>query len=433
MAFHVAIVGAGPAGFYTAEALLKSDTDYQIDIIDRLPAPYGLIRYGVAPDHQTTKRVTRIYERTLGKDGVTYFGNVDVGSDITLTELRSMYDAVVLSVGAAEDRTVGIPGEDKIGVIGSASFVGWYNAHPDLRDLNPDLNFKAAAIIGNGNVAIDIARVLVKSREEMADSDITEYAMAAIESSPITDVYMFGRRGPVEAKFTNVELREMGHLKNATSLVDPAQLPDDAGDMEEGRARRLVEKNLATLHEFVAAEKKDHPKRVHFSFFASPVEILGGDKVEGLRLEKTRVIDGRAVGSGEFFEIECGLVIPAVGYRSAAVAEVPFDDRSATVINEDGRVEAGLYVAGWIKRGPSGVIGTNKPDGVVVAEHIARDCQESGKTGGAALTAHLAERNIRAVSFSDWKKIDEAEISAASETAPRRKFETVDDLLAAMD
>ncbi len=429
MTVSVAIIGTGPAGFYTADALIKKGLDCTIDLIDRLPTPYGLIRFGVAPDHQTTKKVSRAFEKTALTDACHFFGNVEVGRDITLSELREMYDAVVLAVGAGHDRMAGIPGEDKMGVIGSATFVGWYNAHPDLRHLNPDLNTANVAVIGNGNVAIDIARVLVKTRQEMADSDLPEYATAAIEASPITDVYMLGRRGPIDAKFTNVELREMGELKNAVPLVDPTQLPDEVGELDNPRDQRLKEKNLATLKEFTQFKSGDKPKHVHFGFFSNPVEILGGDHVEGLRLEKTKVEDGRAVGTGEFFEIPCGLVIPAVGYRSLPVAEVPFDEEKSIVVHDDGRVEPGVYAVGWVKRGPSGVISTNRPDGTTAANHIAEDCGAGGKPGRPALSAHLAERGVRVVTFEDWKKIESAEIAAAPGESPRRKFETLTEML----
>lgn len=429
MTVSVAIIGTGPAGFYTADALIKKGVDCTIDLIDRLPTPYGLIRFGVAPDHQTTKKVSRAFEKTALSDACRFFGNVEVGRDVTLAELREMYDAVVLAVGAGHDRLAGIPGEDKKGVIGSATFVGWYNAHPDLRDLDPDLNTPSVVVIGNGNVAIDIARVLVKTREEMADSDLPEYATAAIEASPIKDVYMMGRRGPIEAKFTNVELREMGELKNAVPLVDPAQLPADVGDLDNPRDQRLKEKNLATLKEFTKFKPADAAKHVHFGFYAQPVEILGGDHVEGLRLEKTKVENGRAMGTGGFFEIECGLVIPAVGYRSLPVADVPFDEEKSVVVHDDGRVAPGIYAVGWVKRGPSGVISTNRPDGAKAAEHIAEDCGAGGKPGRTALSAHLEGRGVRIVTFDDWKKIESAEIAAAEGPAPRRKFETLTEML----
>ena len=432
MPVNVAIVGTGPAGFYAADALLKLEGEYRIDLVDRLPTPYGLIRFGVAPDHQTTKKVTKSFERTATREEVRFFGNVEIGRDLTLDELRGLYDVVILAVGAGADRPLGIPGEDKYGVFGSAAFVGWYNAHPDLRDLEPRLDTEAAVIIGNGNVAVDVARVLVKTREEMAVSDLPGYAGEAIQKSPIADVYMVGRRGPIEAKFTNVELREMGHLENAVSLVDAAQLPEDIGDLKDDRERRLKKKNLATLREFAQGRRGDKPKRVHFQFFAQPVEILGGDSVEGVRFERTRLEDGRAVGKGEYYEIQCGLVVPAVGYRSDPVPGAPFDEQRAIVVNKDGRVEEGLYAVGWIKRGPTGVISTNRPDGVAVAAHVAADFPDGSKPGREALVSLLKERKVRAVSFDDWKAIEKAEEAAAAPPAPRRKLARIGEMLAVL-
>jgi ferredoxin--NADP+ reductase len=246
MPVSVAIVGSGPAGFYTAEALLQGSGDVRIDIIERLPTPFGLIRAGVAPDHQTTKMVARKFETTALREIVHYYGNVEIGRDVHLNELRDMYDAVVLAVGSPKDRPLGIPGEGKRGVYGSGAFVGWYNGHPDFRDLDPDLDTPAAVVIGAGNVALDVARVLVKSESEMAVSDLTDYAAEAIRPSAISDVYVLGRRGPAEAKFTNVELREMGRLESAVPQVDPGQIPVRVGDLD-GRDRRLAEKNLNTL------------------------------------------------------------------------------------------------------------------------------------------------------------------------------------------
>jgi len=431
MTISVAIIGSGPAGCYTAEALLKSDTDVQVDVIDRLPTPFGLIRAGVAPDHQTTKKIQKKFGATLTNPSVRYFGNVDIGRDLSLAELREMYDAVVLAFGAPFDHKLGIPGEDKAGVYGSASFVGWYNAHPDLRNLDPALDIKAVAVIGVGNVAIDAARVLVKDSAEMADSDLPAYAAEAIQSSPITDVYIIGRRGPIEAKFTNVELREMGKLEHCVSLVDPAQLPEEVGDVDlSDRDKRLKERNLNTLKEFADCKPSDKPKRVHFVFYASPVEILGDDRVKGLKLERTKIEDGRAIGTGKFFEIDCGLVIPAIGYRGTSIEGAPFDERRCIVPNDDGRVEDGVYAAGWIKRGPTGVIATNRPDGEAAAAHILEDIKSGEKPGRAAFEKLLAERDITIVDAAGWEKIEAAENEAAKPPAPRLKFDNINDMLA---
>ena len=435
MSVSVAIVGSGPAGFYTADALLNSGDDVSIDFIDRLPTPFGLIRGGVAPDHQTTKNVSRKYEKTALMEPVRYYGNVEVGRDVSLAELREIYDAVVLAIGAPRDRLMNIPGEDKTGVFGSADFVGWYNGHPDFRDLNPDLNVSTAVVIGVGNVAIDVARLLVRTEKELANADIPIHAEKAILESPIDDVYIFGRRGPVEAKFTNVELREMGKLEQSVPVLNAGQLPEGVGELSD-RDKRLKEKNLKTFREFATRKPDEKPKRVHFRFYASPTEVLGGDRVEGLRLERTKVEDGRAVGTGDFFDIECGLVITSIGYRSDPLEGAPFDEKQGIVPNDDGRVDEGLYAVGWIKRGPSGVISSNRPDGITVAEYIHGDFgagAKDAKPGREAFEKLLKERSIRSVSYADWKKIEAAEIENARGEHPREKFVTIEDMLDVLD
>lgn len=429
MPISVVIVGSGPSGFYVAEALVKSEAEVRVDFVDRLPTPYGLIRGGVAPDHQSTKRVTRAYERTATNEAVRYFGNVELGRDVSLAELQEMYDAVVLTIGMPGDGKLGVPGEDKKGVIGSAAFVGWYNGHPDFRDLDPCLDTENVVVIGNGNVAIDVARVLVKTPAEMTEADLPKHVGDAIQASPVTDVYMVGRRGPVEAKFTNVELREMGHLTNAAAIIDPADLPDEVTGEWSDRDRRLRERNLESLRGFSAADRDGKAKSVHFTFYAKPVEILGDDTVTGIRLEQTRVIDGRAEGTGEFFEISCGLVVPAIGYVLEPPQDIPFDEKTGTIRNDDGRVADGIYVAGWAKRGPTGVIGTNKPDGQNAAALLLDDKKQGTKPGRDAFEAKLRERDIRWVDFAAWKKIDDAEVGNAPEGAPREKFVTARDML----
>ena len=439
MTITVAIIGSGPAGFYTADALVNAACDIQVDIIERLPTPYGLIRGGVAPDHQTTKRVAKKYERTALFDTVRYFGHVEVNKDVSLAELREMYDAVVLAVGAPVDRKLTIPGADKKGVHGSAAFVGWYNGHPDFRDLEPDLGTDAAIVIGNGNVSLDVARVLVRTRDGMnqANADIAAHAIDLIEKSSLKDVWLVGRRGPVDAKFTNVELRELGDLEQAVPLVKAEQLPDavpdDAG-LDE-RARRLAERNLATLHDYVANGPADKPKHLRIEFYAQPVEILGDEHVSAVRFERTRVEGERAIGTGEFFEIPCGLVIGAIGYRSDPIAGAPYDEKRGIIPNDNGRVETGLYAVGWIKRGPSGVISSNRPDGITVAEYICADFKDGGgRPGRAALAPLLQERGVRVVSFDDWKKIEAAEEARSREEGvPREKFVSVPEMLKVLD
>jgi ferredoxin--NADP+ reductase len=434
MPVSVAIVGSGPAGFYTAAALLKSGADVTIDIIERLPAPYGLIRFGVAPDHAKTKNVQASYARTAEDERVRYFGNVEVGRDVTMGELRETYDAVVLATGASVDRPLGIPGDDKAGIVGVAAFVGWYNGHPDFRDLDPPLDTEAVVVIGVGNVAVDVARVLTKTPAEMAATDLTDYSAAAIHAAPIKEVYMVGRRGPAQAKFSNVELREMGQLENCAPVIDAAIIPDEVPADVSPRDARLIERNLGTLREFAAIDPGKREKRVHFTFFASPVEVLGGDRVEAVKFERTTVDEaGRAKGLGEFFEIPCGLVIPAIGYYSEPIDGVPFDTARGRAQSKEGYIDDGFYCVGWIKRGPSGVIGSNKPDGDKAAEMILEAFPRGKKPGREALTALLAERGVRVVDFAAWKQIDAAEIAAAADGAPRAKLTRIADMLKALD
>jgi len=436
MGLSIAIVGSGPSGFYTAESALEKWPDCTVDIIEKLPTPYGLIRYGVAPDHAKTKNVAKSYEQTALDPRVRFFGNVEVGRDVSVAELRERYDAVVFATGCATDKKLGLKGEDKHGVLGVASFVNWYNGLPAARDLAPDLGTESVVVIGIGNVAVDVARVLVKTPEEMAATDLMDHAAAIIHKSPIKHVYMMGRRGPLHAQFTNVELREMGHLKDAAAVVDPAQLPEaipeEAKKEFSERQLRLIQRNIDTLKDFAKIAPGGRTKRVHFVFFANPVEILGGERVTGVRFEKTRVDGGRAIGTGEFFEIACGLVIPAIGYYSHPIPDLPFKDGKA--INVDGRIEKGLYAVGWIKRGPSGVIGTNKPDGDTAAEQIAADIPAgSGKAGRAGLETLLAQRKVTVVGFPEWKIIEAAEVARAKPPAPRRKFATVAEMISMLD
>lgn len=437
MSLSIAIIGSGPAGFYTADALTKACPACRVDFIERLPTPFGLIRGGVAPDHQTTKRVAKKYENTAMMDHVNFYGNVEIGRDISLTELRGMYDAVVLAIGAPADKKLTIPGADKIGVHGSAAFVGWYNGHPDFRDLEPDLNTGSAVVIGNGNVAVDVARVLLRSPRGMAESDLPDHVAEVIHAAPITDVHMVGRRGPADAKFTNVELREMGHLNLTNPRVKTAQLPDDLDAVLAGyddRDRRLKTRNIKTLQEFSERPDEGKAKNVHFEFFASPVEILGGERVEAIRFERTKVEDGNCIGTGELFDIDCGLVIPSIGYRSEPIEGAPFDDKRGIIPNDNGRVDQALYAVGWIKRGPSGVISSNRPDGVIVAEYIAEDITADPARGGRdRLEAVLKERHVRWIDYSDWQRLETMEIDAAEGDAPRKKFVTVEDMIDALD
>lgn len=430
MAISIAIIGSGPAGFYAADAIQKSIENPIIDIIERLPTPYGLIRGGVAPDHQTTKKVAKKFEKTALAGDIRYFGNVEVGRDLTLDELREIYDVVILAIGAPADRKLTIPGSDKVGVHGSAAFVGWYNGHPDFVELEPDLKINAAMVIGNGNVALDVARLLVRSKSGRAKTDLPLYARDAMDASPIKDVYVLGRRGPQDAKFTNVELREMLDLSECVPVVDPADLSDEMPADMDDRDRRLAEKNLETLRAFSGIDPSGKPKRAHFVFYAQPVEILGGTHVEGIRIERTKVENGRAIGTGVTRDIPCGMVIAAIGYRADPIPGLPYDEALGIIPNDRGRIEQGLYAVGWIKRGPSGVISSSRPDGIEVAEHIAADFAAGGtRPGRDRLAELLAERGVRVVHFEDWQRLEKTEIDRASGPQPRHKFTDVADMI----
>lgn len=430
----VAIVGSGPAGYYTAEALEKNSEAVRVDILDRLPTPFGLIRGGVAPDHQSIKGVARRYEKTALTERVRFLGNVAVGRDVTIAELKELYDAVVIATGAPGDRKLGIPGEDLPGVIGSAAFVGWYNSHPDHAGLRPRLDIPSVAVIGNGNVAIDVVRVLAKTEAEMNVSDIADYAAGEIHKAPLSDLWMFGRRGPLQASFTPKELGELGALERCVPVVRPGQLPGDGLESIPEKEQPVKRKILGHLEAFAENRPGGKPVTLHMEFFAAPAKVLGSGRVEGLRLERTEVSpDGKMKPTGETFDIECGMVIPCIGYRSEPIEGVPYDDRKGRFRNEEGFIEPGLYAVGWARRGPTGTIGTNRPDGLEVAQKILDDVPYGAKSGRDGLEQLLEKRGVRYVRFSDWQKIDEAEIRAAESGHPRRKFHSINDMLKVLE
>lgn len=423
----VAIVGAGPAGYYTAEALTKGRDDVCVDIIDRLPTPYGLIRAGVAPDHQSIKNVIRRYEATNLQDNVHFVGNLSLGSDITLTELMNLYDAVILATGAAKDRTLGIEDENLDGVIGSASFVGWYNSHPDFTHLDPALDIPAVAVIGNGNVAIDVARILAKTPKEMAHTDIAEHASRILEKSAIKDIYILGRRGPLEGAFTPKELTELNTLERCVALVDADQLPSDEDLPEDLTGGK--KKNLAALRAMSQNNPKDKPIRLHLKFYRRPMAIIGDERVNSIRLEHTEVIDGKCFGKGETETLDAGLVIPCIGYKTSPIKDVPYNKSKGCFDNDEGYIRDNLFCVGWAKRGPTGTIGTNKPDGISVAKRILQDIKPSGRLGREGLNQIIAERNLEIITFRDWKVIEAAEEAAAKNGGPRNKFSEIDDMV----
>jgi ferredoxin--NADP+ reductase len=429
---HIAIIGSGPAGYYTAEACQKTfGADVRVDIIDRLPVPYGLIRTGVAPDHQSIKGVSRRYEAVALSDNVRFVGNVLVGPDVSIDELLGLYDAVVLATGAPHDRPLGIPGGELPGVIGSAAFVGWYNGHPDFADLDPPLGGPGAVVIGNGNVALDVARILAKTQGEFEGSDIVGHALEALEEATIDTVTLLGRRGPHQIAMTPKELGELGELHRATPIVDPGDLPPEGDDalLEPGQRKSVIH-----LRNFAArGDDGSKPLRVVFDFFAMPLAIEGEGRAERVIVERTRLNkDGSATGAGETYAIPASLVVSCIGYRTPPIEGVPYDDRAGRFTNDEGRVLPGLYAVGWARRGPTGTIGTNRPDGFAIAEKIGADVGDgTGKAGRPGLDALLASRGVEVVTFRDWQKIEAAEVAAARAGSPREKFTSVEALLAA--
>ncbi len=416
---RVAVVGSGPAGFYAAEALLRSeDPAVVVDMLERLPTPWGLVRFGVAPDHEKIKAVSRAFQKTAARPGFRFFGNVEAGSTVSHEDLLKLYDAVVYTVGAQTDRRLGVPGEDLPGSWPATAFVAWYNGHPDFQELEFDLSHERAVVIGNGNVAIDCARMLALTAEELAPTDTTDAAVRAIVDAGVREIVMLGRRGPVQAAFTPPELQELGELAGADVVVDPADLELDpasaqALELDRERARR----NLELLHEYAARPLGGKPRRLVLRFLVSPVRILGEERVEAIELVRNELVlqDGaivaRPIGATE--TIPCGLVLRSVGYRGVALAGVPFDDRRATIPNDCGRVEEAerTYCAGWIKRGPSGVIGTNKKDAVETVEALLEDARGGGlrATQGGDLATLLEERKVDFVEAAGWEAIDAAE------------------------
>jgi NADPH-dependent glutamate synthase beta subunit-like oxidoreductase len=427
---HIAVVGAGPAGYYTAEALVKTLPGSRVDIIDRLPTPFGLIRAGVAPDHQSIKAVAKRYEATADGEGVSFIGNLDIGNDVSADELLSHYHAVVLATGAPDDRPLGIPGDHLPGVHGSGAFVGWYNGHPDATDLDVSLASSGVAVVGNGNVAIDVARIIAKTASELGDSDIAAHAAAVLRAAQVRDIHIVGRRGPHQASFTPKEMGELGHLERAQPFVQDEDLPPLADDaaLEPG-----LRKTVSHLRAFAAAPPAGKPVAIHFDFFARPVRVEGDGRVERLVIERTALVDGKAVGTGAFRSIDCGLIVSCIGYLTPSVPGVPHDDSTGRFASHDGRITPGLYAVGWAQHGPRGTIGTNRPDAFAIAEMIAVDAAtlEGERTGRAGLDALIAARGVAVTSFADWRRIDAAEIARARPGAPREKFVRRAEMLAA--
>jgi len=431
---RVAVVGSGPAGFYAAGALLAADQPVEVDMIERLPTPWGLVRLGVAPDHPKLKTVSRAFERIADQPGFRFFGNVELGRDLAHEDLVRLYDAVIYAVGAQTDRRLGIPGEDLPGSWAATELVAWYNGHPDYQQLEFDLDVERAIVIGNGNVALDVARMLALTREELEPTDATDASIEAISASSLREIVIVGRRGPVQAAFTTPELQEMGELARADVIVDPAEL--EGAEPKDTNSER----NLAVLRHFAAREPAGKPRRVVFRFFQSPVAILGEDRVEAVEFVRNELdANERAVATDERDTIPCGLVFRSVGYHGVALPGVPFDSATGTIPNDGGRVSPGIYCAGWIKRGPTGVIGTNKKDATETVETVLGDAaagrlEPKPDATAAAVDTLLAERGIPVVEYAGWAAIDEAERAAGEKSGrPRVKLCSWDELLDAAE
>jgi ferredoxin--NADP+ reductase len=442
---RVAVVGSGPAGFYATGALLDSDVPVEVDMIERLPTPWGLVRLGVAPDHPKLKTVSRAFERIADRPGFRFLGHVEVGRDLHHEDLMRLYDAVVYACGAQTDRRLGIPGEDLAGSWSAFEFVAWYNGHPDFQDLPFDLDVDRAVVVGNGNVALDVARMLALAPEEVAPTDTTDAAIEAISTSRLSDIIVLGRRGPAQAAFTTPELAELVDLAGADVVVDPAQLE---GLAEEADTR--IKRNLEVLRDFASRVPTGKPKSLRLRFLASPVAIHGDERVESIEIVRNRLEEqgGRvvAVPTDERETIPCGLVFRSVGYHGVPVPEVPFDEARGTIRNDCGRVLAddgeplpGVYCAGWIKRGPTGIIGTNKKDATETVQLLLEDATAGRiahrETATAeAVDALLDERGVRRVVYSGWLAIDALERSRGEPLGrPRVKLVSWDELREAAD
>jgi ferredoxin/flavodoxin---NADP+ reductase len=440
---RVAIVGSGPAGFYAAEHLLKrEDVAVEVEMFDRLPTPFGLVRAGVAPDHPKIKSVIRVYEKTAAREGFQFFGNVDIGADVTVAELEERYHAVVSAYGTATDRRLGIPGEDLPGSHAATEFVNWYNAHPDFADHDFDLTVKRAVVIGNGNVAADVARMLALPHGELNITDTANHAIEKLSGSGIEEIVVLGRRGPAQASFTNPEVRELGELTDADIVIDPVEVeldPASRAYVESEDCEPTHRRNVEIFTDFAQRPPEGKPKRVVMRFCCSPVEIRGEDKVESIVIGRNELyVDDsgsiRARDTGERTEIECGLVLRSIGYKGTGLEGIPFDPGRGVIPNQAGRVidpdtgeqVPGHYVVGWIKRGPSGVIGTNKKDATDTVASIFEDV-ESGRFAELAPAQPIAEvlddRGGDHVTYMGWRAIDAAEQAAGEPHGrPRVKF-----------
>ena len=446
---RVAIIGSGPSAFYAAEHYLKSGLAVEIDMFERLPTPYGLVRGGVAPDHPKIKTVTKVYDRIAANPNFHFYGNVEFGRDLTIDDLRAHYHQVVFGVGAQTDRRMGIPGEDLLGSHPATEFVGWYNAHPDYRELQFDLSKEKVAVIGNGNVAMDVARILASTYDELVKTDIADYALEALKASNVKDIYIIGRRGPAQAAYTNPELKELGELHDADVIVSPetAELDPLSSEYVLTSGDRDAERNTQTLMRYSTQTPAGKSKRIHMLFLLSPTALFGTENVEAIELVKNELYkadDGtlRPRATSEKITLPIDLVFRSIGYKGVALPGVPFDERGGVIPNVKGRilnadksVAVGAYAVGWIKRGPSGIIGTNKPDSQETIDQALEDAKAGSSftpsaPSRASVEGVLRERGVDFISFAEWQKLDEAEVANGTASGrPRVKFSRVDDML----
>ncbi|HEY6646890.1 MAG TPA: FAD-dependent oxidoreductase [Mycobacterium sp.] len=446
--YHVAIVGSGPSGYFAAASLLKfadsnDDADVRVDMLEMLPTPWGLVRSGVAPDHPKIKSISAQFEKTALDPRFRFFGNIVVGDHVQAAELAERYDAVVYAVGAQSDRSLGIPGEDLPGSVAAVDFVGWYNAHPHFEEMAPDISSGRAIVVGNGNVALDVARILVTDPDVLATTDIADHALKALHDRGVEEVLIVGRRGPLQAPFTTLELRELGDLEglgDVDVIVDPADFAD-ISDEDLQAAAKTVRNNIKVLRGYAEREPRGAKRRIVFRFRTSPIEIKGEGRVESIVLGRNELVDenGRIVAkdTGEREEVPAQLVVRAVGYRGVPTPGLPFDERGGTIPHTGGRIEGSRneYVVGWIKRGPTGVIGSNKKDSQETVDTLVSDLAGAELTGVDAdhsekLVQWLLERQPKLITDDHWKLIDEYERSAGQEGGrPRVKLTSVAELL----
>jgi ferredoxin--NADP+ reductase len=441
--FRVAIVGSGPSGFYAAEALFKSGA-VAVDMFDRLPTPFGLVRGGVAPDHPKIKTVSAVFNRIAKLPGFRFFGNVEIGRSIRIDELRHYYHAVIFACGAERDLRLGVAGEDLPGSHTATEFVGWYNGHPDYRDCSFDLSHEVAVIVGQGNVAADVCRILATPVDDLKNTDIADHALQQLATSRIRDIYLIGRRGPAQAKFSPPELRELGSIRDCNVVVEPGDLKLGAACFAERAdpGHESIERNLSIFRDF-ANRPILYRKSIRFRFFQCPSAIIGAARVGALRFARCR-LEGEpfrqtAIADGPVTDLECGIVFRSIGYRGSPIESVPFDPHRGIIPNVEGRVcdgsalVRGLYAVGWIKRGPSGTIGVNRADSYSTVASLLADkahLAALAKPHSRKLQDLLNERGCRPVSYDQWLRIDAAEIDVGrSRGKPREKFTRIADLL----